>query len=316
MSGKDCAVLFKEVRDAYGRFAVSPSDDPIFRELPPSDRDSRHQRNLGMQQLLERAQPFVIDDEAYVLANTLDMEIKTGEDLVPLILEAPLPFKINWVEYDEETGDEGNGHQHYRTGVMIRKGETSVFACCFFKIAGQAFMEPFIFISVTEGEQLSMTMDPHTAPKLIKMFDGSGDERLSEASLVAMSEAGLAISTVVRTMHLIATRQGPLDQVAEPLMSRQERRRLERKDASPKRTAPTFTRIRVNEQGRLHLAAVDDEEGGSGGARRRAHRVRGHFMRKAAGGKSWRKAHVRGFGSLNDTTRMVGVASGIENPKA
>lgn len=275
-------MLFKEVCDTYGRFAASPSDDPIFRELSPSDRDSRRQRNLGMQQLLERAQPFVIDDEAYVLANTLDMEIKTGEDLVPLMLEAPLPFKLNWMEYDEETGGEGDGRQRYRTGVMIRKGETGVFACCFFKIAGQAFMEPFLFISVTEGEQLSMTMDPHTAPKLIEMFDGSDDERLSQANLVAMSEAGLAISTVVRTMHIIATRQGPLDQVAEPLMSRPERRRFERKGASPKGAPPTFTRIRINEQGRLHLAAVDDEEGGIGGARRRAHRVRGHFLPPAA----------------------------------
>ena len=308
-------MLFKEVRDTYARYAASPSDDPMFRELKPAERESRYQRNLGLLQYVEEARPFIIDKDAYVLVNTLDMEIKAGIDLVPLMLEAPLPFNISWFEYDEQLEGEDSGRKGYRTGVMIRKFETGVFACCFFKVAGQSFMEPFIFISVTDDHKLAMTLDPHTSPKLIAMFDGSDNERLSEASLVAMSEAGLAISTAVRTMHLIATRQGPLDQVSEPFMSRQERRRLERQGALPVRQPPTITRIQINAQGRLHLAAVDDEEGGEGGARRRAHRVRGHYMRKAAGGRSWRNAHVRGFGPLNETTRKVGVALGVVEPK-
>lgn len=79
---------------------------------------------------------------------------------------------------------------------------------------------------------------------------------------------------------------------------------MERAGALPVGAPPVVTRIRVNVQGRLHLQAVDDEEGGVGGARRRAHRVRGHYMRTAKGA-SWRKAHVRGLGPVNETVRVV-----------
>lgn len=309
-------MLFKNVRDTYRRFVVSPSDDPLFFDLSSSDRESRHKRNRRILHLLEYAKPFLVDDDAYILANTLDMEIKSGKDLGPMMLEAPFPFKFNWIEYDDAARNDAHELQRYRVGVMIRRGEADVFACCFFKAEGQAFVEPLILISVKETGEISMTMDPYTSPKLIETFDGSDDERLGEASHVAMSQAGLAISTVLGVLHLIATRQGPLDRVEEPLLSRPERRRLERKGTLPKGPPPTLTRIRVNEQGRLHLAAVDDEEGGAGGARRRAHRVRGHFMRKAAGGKSWRKPHVRGFGPLHDTTRLIGIASDTENSES
>jgi len=309
-------MLFKEVCDTYVRYVTSPPDDPIFHELVPSDREGRYQRNLGLQQFIGSARPFLIDNDAFVLINTLDMDIKSGTDLVPLLLEAPFPFEISWFEYGDQIDVEGGDRKRCRTGVLIRKGETGVFACCFFRFDGQAILEPFIFISVTTDHKLTMTLDPYTSPKLLKMFEGSDERRLEDASVVAMSEAGLAVSTVVRMTHLIATRRGPLSQVSEPLMSRQERRHLERKGALPEGLHPNVTRILINEQGRLHLAAVDEEEGGEGGARRRAHRVRGHYMRKAAGGRSWRSAHVRGFGPLNETTRNVGVDSKAISPKA
>jgi hypothetical protein len=112
--------------------------------------------------------------------------------------------------------------------------------------------------------------------------------------------------TVIGASHLIAARSGPLETAEEPLLSRPERRRLEREGALASGPAPTVTRIRINEQGRLHLQVIDDEEGGAGGgALRRAHRVRGHFMRTARG-SIWRNAHIRGFGPLNETVRTIG----------
>jgi hypothetical protein len=121
----------------------------------------------------------------------------------------------------------------------------------------------------------------------------------------AFPQTGWAIVNSVGAMHLITAKGGPLDADVEPMFSRPERRRMQREGALAVGPAPTVTKIRVNDQGRLHLQAVDDEEGGSGGARRRAHRVRGHYMRSAKG-YSWRTAHVRGLGKVNETVRAIG----------
>lgn len=78
---------------------------------------------------------------------------------------------------------------------------------------------------------------------------------------------------------------------------------MEWKGARPAGVAPTATLIRVNAQGREHMQAVVDQEGGAGVVRRRAHRVRARYQRTVRG-SSRRKAHVRG--RVNATERVVG----------
>ena len=152
--------------------------------------------------------------------------------------------------------------------------------------------------------------DPFTSPRFISEYEGTQDERVSQFFAAAFPQTGWAILNAVGAMHLIAAKGGPLDAVEEPMFSRPERRRMEREGVLRTGLPPVVTKIRVNAQGRLHLQAVDDDEGGVGGARRRAHRVRGHYMRTAKGA-SWRKAHVRGLGPVNETVRVVDAARDV-----
>ena len=248
------------------------------------------------------AKPVVLDDAAVDLVATSSMKPGTAADLGPLLLEAPLPFSNTWFEYEEELEGEEAGTR--RTGVLVRGTDKGVFACSFHSTAEHLLAEPIVFMSFGADGQSDMVLNPHTAPALMEPFQGSQDERVSQLFGAALPQSAWAIVTAVGTMHLIATKGGPLEKVEEPMFSRPERRRMERDKSLEKGAAPTITRIRLNEQGRLHLQAIDEEEGGVGGTRRRAHRVRGHFMRTATG-SNWRRAHVRGLGPVNETVRVV-----------
>ena len=305
------AVLLKSLRDQYRRYLMDPASDPVLRGVPAHEQVNRIARNQMLVTLIENAQPFVFEEAAVDLIATLSMNLRSAADLGPLLLEAPLPFPNTWFEYQDDLNGDAAGK--FISGVLIRKMESRIFACSFHKLTGRSVMEPVIFFSFEEDGTPDMVLNPHTTPAMLEEFQGSREERINQLFGAALPRSAWALVTAVRTMHLMAAKGGPLDGADEPMFSRQERRRMERDGELPQGRAPTVTRIRINEQGRLHLQAIDEEEGGVGGTRRRAHRVRGHFMQTTKG-SSWRRAHVRGLGSVNETVRVVGVKGIGMNP--
>lgn len=295
-------MLIRTVRETYDRYLADPATDSLLKKLRHDAQEERYRRVKMIRDLAYRAMPFVIEPGALDLIASVQSGVKLVEDFGPLLLEAPLPFDSVWMEFEEDAGGRRTG-----SGVLIQKVGGKTLVCSFHQPAGQKLIEPLLFLSVDAEAKLDMRADPFTSPGFISGYEGSQDERVTQFFGEAFPQTGWAILNAVGAMHLIAAKGGPLDADEEPMFSRPERRRMEREGALPAGAPPTVTRIRVNAQGRLHLQAVEEEEGGSGGARRRAHRVRGHYMR-TAGGFSWRKSHVRGLGQVNETIRMVAAA--------
>jgi hypothetical protein len=303
---EDLPVLLKTVSETYNRYLADPASDPLLISLPVAAQRERLLRIKMIRDLSYRAVPFVIEPAAIDLIATVQSGVKLVEDFGPLLLEAPLPFDAVWMEFQEEVGGILTG-----SGVLIQKISGKMLVCSFHQSSGQPLIEPVPMLTVDPASKLHMRADPFTAPKFISSYDGTQDEQVSQFFGEAFPQTGWAILNAVGAMHLITTKDGPLDANDEPMFSRPERRRMEREGKLPVGAPPTVTRIRVNAQGRLHLQAIDDEEGGVGGARRRAHRVRGHYMRTAKG-SSWRKANVRGMGPVNETVRIV---EGVSEPQ-
>lgn len=297
-------MLLKTVRETYDRYLSDPSSDPLLMRLGHTTVEERYRRVKMVRDLAYRALPFVIESSALDLIASVQTGMKLVEDFGPLLIEAPLPFDSVWFEFEEDIDG-----RRTESGVLIQKIVGKILVCSLHRTVGQQLIEPLLFLTVYAVGKLDMRADPFTSPRFISGYDGSQDERVSQFFGEAFPQTGWTILNAVGAMHLMTAKGGPLDAEEEPMFSRPERRRMEREGAHPAGAPPTVTRIRVNAQGRLHLHAVDDEEGGAGGARRRAHRVRGHYMR-TAGGVSWRKAHVRGLGQINETVRVVGSTAG------
>lgn len=299
-------MFLKMVRETYDRHLADPASDPFLMKLRSDAQEERYRRVKMVRDLAYRATPFVIEPAALDLIATVQTHVKLVEDFGPLLLEAPLPFDSVWIEFEEDIGETRN-----QSGVMIQKVGGKILVCSLHRPTGEPLIEPLLFLTVDADAKLDMRADPFTSHRFISEYEGTQDERVSQFFGEAFPQTGWAILNAVGAMHLIAAKGGPLDTDEESMFSRPERRRMERAGAIPAGAPPVVTRIRVNAQGRLHLQAVDDEEGGVGGARRRAHRVRGHYMRTAKGA-SWRKAHVRGLGQVNETVRVVEVATGVQ----
>lgn len=296
-------MLLKMVRETYDRHLADPASDPFLMKLRSDAQEERCRRVKMIRDLAYRAVPFVIEPAALDLIATVQTGVKFLEDFGPLLLEAPLPFDSIWMEFEEDIGETRS-----QSGVLIQKVGGKILVCSLHRSNGEPLIEPLLFLTVDADSKLDMRADPFTSTRFISEYEGTQDERVSQFFGDAFPQTGWAILNAVGAMHLIAAKGGPFDADEEPMFSRPERRRMERDGALPAGVPPVVTRIRLNAQGRLHLQAVDDEEGGVGGARRRAHRVRGHYMRTAKGA-SWRKAHVRGLGQVNETVRVVGAAN-------
>lgn len=299
-------MFIKTVKETYDSYLADPATDPFFKKLQSDAQEGRYRRVKMVRDLAYRAKPFVIEPAALDLIATVQSGVKLVEDFGPLLLEAPLPFDSVWMEFEEDLGGTRN-----QSGVLIHKAGDKILVCSLHRPTGGRLIEPLLFLTVDADAKLDMRADPFTSPRFISGYEGTQDERVSQFFGEALPQTGWAILNAVGAMHLIAASGGPLDAQEEPMFSRPERRRLEREGVLSAGVPPVVTRIRLNAQGRLHIQAVDDEEGGVGGARRRAHRVRGHYMRTTKGA-SWRKAHVRGLGQVNETVRVVEAATGAE----
>jgi len=287
------------VRETYDRYLTDPATDSFLMKIPRDAQMERYQRVKMVRDVVYRAIPFIIEPTALDLITSVQSGIKLVEDFGPLLLEAPLPFETVWIEFEEDFGGTRS-----ESAVLVQQVGEKRLVCSFHRLPGQPPLEPLLFLTVDNQAKLDIRADPFTSPGHLVGYKGSQDERVSQLFAEAFPQSGWAILNAVGAMHLIAAKGGPLDADEGPMFSRPERRRMEREGKLPTGSPPTVTRIRVNAQGQLHLQAIDDEEGGGGGARRRAHRVRGHYMR-TAGGLSWRKAHVRGLGQVNETIRVI-----------
>jgi hypothetical protein len=294
------------VRETYDKHLADPASDPFLMKLRSDAKEERYRRVKMIRDLAYRPVPFVIEPAALDLIATVQIGVKLVEDFGPLLREAPLPFDTVWMEFEEDIGETRS-----QSGVLIQKVGCKILVCSLHRSIGEPLIEPLLFLTVDADAKLDMRADPFTSTRFISEYEGTQNERVSHFFEEAFPQTGWAILNAVGAMHLIAAKGGPFDTEEEPMFSRPERRRMERDGALPAGVPPIVTRIRLNAQGRLHLQAVDDEEGGVGGARRRAHRVRGHYMRTAKGA-SWRKAHVRGLGQVNETVRVVGAANGAQ----
>ena len=295
-------MLLKVVKKTYARHLADPASDPFLVKVRSDSEEECYRRVKMVRDLAYRSIPFIIEPAALDLITTVQADIKLVEDFGLLLLQAPLPFDSVWMEFEEDIGDTRN-----QSGVLIQKIGGKILLCSLHRPTGKPLIEPLLFLTVDTDAKLDIRANPFTSPRFISKYEGTHDERVSQFFGEAFPQSGCAILNAVGAMHLIAAKGGPLDAVEEPMFSRPERRRMEREGVRPAGVPPVVTKIVVNAQGRLHLEAVDDEEGGVGGSRRRAHRVRGHYLRTVKGA-SWRKAHVRGLGPVNETVRVVEAA--------
>lgn len=125
---------------------------------------------------------------------------------------------------------------------------------------------------------------------------------LEEELLLSRQFLGIAVAmaTLLKHRAMLEVSEGP----AHP---RAERRRAEREGRPLPDTRVSV--ITLGEAGRGQLEAMRDEKTARPGGPRRAHWVRGHFMRNPSGGLSWRMPHIRGAGPLiGQERRVVGAA--------
>ena len=260
---------------------------------------------------LRRAQPFQLTPEAWALANSIIDGRVLDADQVGDVLRRPMPFPSCFVEI-EDLGDKAAGV------LLATRPDGTITVQRFLDALNQrAEIEPLVLLVLRPGEKIpEMQLNEVT---LALVEQAAADGRLTDGrdgfqapddmvyyeirhTLVSMALARAALD-------LLVARTSPYVGETAPLMSRQERRALERAGRLPEGPATTVTRMRLNGPGRAHLQALEAAEGHDGGdgegVRRRAHWVRGHLMAKVTKGLVWRGAHVRGFGQVNPTLRVV-----------
>lgn len=127
------------------------------------------------------------------------------------------------------------------------------------------------------------------------LIEGIAEDRRNALSFLAM---GVGMAALLKHKDML--------EVAElPLHARAERRRAERSGRSLPDTRVSKISLGAAGKGQLSAMAGDDPRDPAEVLRRRAHWVRGHWMRTAGGGLTFRIPHIRGAGPLIEQVRRV-----------
>lgn len=265
-----------------------------------SERDEHRAQTLRR---LRAAHPFETGAATMLVGNSLLPRTRPDDDIAPVLAAmTPLPFDRVFFGFTVDGYKEWGG-DHEWGAVLMEMMEDGLQASCLYG-GPERIAYPNVWIRFRHDGTTIWAPGEGAGP-------GVEEDRIHE---MARFIAGNTFDARA-VLHLMSAKNAPVEGRAEPLRSRQERRALERAGQLPKGPPRTVTRILLNAQGRDHLAALEAE--GTGDLiRRRAHWVRGHLLNTPTAGPVWRKAHVRGFGEIQDTTRVVTLAGDHDDSPA
>lgn len=250
-------------------------------------RQARHHRDRQLE-LLERAQRFRLSPDAEELLFRLLTEMR-ADGLEAVYHEVRLPFPVLLIE--RPTGPDG-----VTVLGLLTQGEGAVYTQRFL-VTGSGLV-PNLLVLRSAG--LSGELLPSPTRELLRLLapgepDGAA---LEEEARLSRHLLGATVALATLLNH-----RGMLERSEAPAHPRAERRRAERAGHPLPDTRVSV--ITLGEAGRGQLEAMREERGARRGGVRRAHWVRGHFMRNPSGGLSWRMPHIRGAGPLIGQERRV-----------
>lgn len=260
---------------------------------------------------LEKAMPFCLSSDVIEVARSVSSASYSEGILLDMLRSTRFPAQITWLEWPYRS--ENQSYEGDMFGLLIDNAREDM-ALVAFPTHGDRILEPPVFVSISlETSTVEASQFGATCKNLRKSYERSGytfEEAQNEIDSGTSGLASMALkSTLIfcHVLHLLEAKNGPLASDTQSQMSRQERRALERKNPGSAKDINATVKVTLNAEGRKHLETVREEEAVAGGARRRAHWVRGHLMNSPSKGRVWRNAHVRGFGDPVMRTREVTV---------
>lgn len=281
-----------ELYRAYPEAMISHlGRDPARIDQALLDRLRDHRREQLA--LLAAAHHFRIDEEAEDMLFRLIHELgeAAAEDAFHRVR---MPFPVVFLERGIRT-DDGSVR-----AALITQGESLLRVQSFATLPEAAL--PSLLVSEVTEMQMELLATPTL--ELIEIIGGTSGswEALHNEEQINTFFVKLAVSLATLLAH-----KGMLEVEDMPAVPRAERRRAEREG----RPVPSarISIIRLGDAGRGQLQAMragpapetDDA------AVRRAHWVRGHFMRTKTGDLTWRMPHIRGAGPVTKGMRRIGV---------
>ena len=239
---------------------------------------------------LSQAKVFKIDDEAEMMLAGLINEM-SREGLEDTFQHVKLPFPAMLIEKVSSI----NGFK----GVGLLTQIDTVLESQFHTVNGDGLMPS---LTVINTSKFPFLVNPtptaelaHSSFDADNLSDGLIQDKTNATSFLSM---GVGIATLLKYKGMLEVEEGP----AYP---RAERRRAEKSGRPLPDTR--VSKIRLGEMGKGQLATMssDKNRNQSDQGKRRAHWVRGHWMRTAAGDLSFRNPHIRGAGPVIHQERLV-----------
>ncbi|MBC7145249.1 MAG: hypothetical protein H5U24_07565 [Thioclava marina] len=277
----------RQILDMKG---VSPA------ELPPGLMDRLRDYRERSLAILEDAQVFRIDINAYWMMSELVNEMKR-DGLDELFSHVQLPFPT-MIIMPPLIGADGIMRQNDGSVLgLVTQVDDEIYTQRF--AIRQNTVGPSLCCMITKGMGASTVPTPTR-----ELFEAVGmpvSDGMIEEEL-AMNRSFLASAVGIATL---LRHEGMLDVKRVSLHPRHERRQAER---SGKVLPDTLiTRIALGKAGRGQVEAMKDHISADRreGMPRRTHWVRGHYMKSKSGKLVWRMPHLRGAGPLVPQLRYV-----------
>lgn len=258
---------------SYMLLNENPEDELI---ISVDDYIDRHQK------ILTNAKHFILDEDAERLLYKLLHEMnEDGLEDTFQSLKFPFPYII--LECGRDLGA--------KTANLFVEGENGFYSESF--IGTPAGVTPNSKVLVWEGTSAEVFSSPLDISERINTKDQIDQELLLNSQYSAMFVA----------MITLLNYKGMLSTSDESMHLRADRRRAKKLGTS----LPDIRKITVKlgALGRVQLNAMSSEKNDNDNYYKRAHWVRGHFMRNRSGGLSWRNPHIRGAGPLIDQQRII-----------
>jgi hypothetical protein len=259
-------------------------------EISPELLDSLLQYREDQIHNLLQAQTFQIDDEAEAMLAQLMNEM-SSEGLEDTFQHVKLPFPVMIIEKRAPV----DGFQ----GVGLLTQIDTVIEAQFHAVNNGGIM-PSLTVVSTASFPFKVLLTPTAdlssiVPGRNELSDGILQDRTNAVTFLSM---GVGIATLLKYKGMLKVENG----LEYP---RAERRRAEKSGHPLPDTR--VSKISLGEAGKGQLAAMrrDESQDPTIQSKRRAHWVRGHWMRTAAGGLSFRIPHIRGAGPLIQQERRV-----------
>lgn len=239
---------------------------------------------------LGSAQHFVLDQASADMLT--DLVTDAGDGFWEMVSNMKLPFRSIFLEHKRA---DGNGAIE---GILINQGKTGYYGY-YMSLTPDGFLPAPIGILLTADRRVSYA---NTAYGDYAKKSWTGSPQKFEENLDLWREGGLLYTGLTVGMCVLLQNRGMLEETVKLGFTRQERRRAARNGETLPKTR--ISHITLGEFGLAQREAMKYEKSDKSG-KRRAHWVRGHFMRNPSGGLSWRMPHIRGAGPLIQQERRV-----------